>query len=600
MTDKIVDVPVETEPRVDIDIKQWFGHPRQLFLLFTTEMWERFGYYGMRAILILYLTKHFIFDQGVASGLYGAFTSLVYLTPLVGGLLADKYLGSKRSIKFGAILMALGYFGLTFGGEAAKPYLEYDGQRYDVVKQADGNGEDAQFVVAGENRYRIVGEPDGSVTLEGSDGTVLPANLARGSFDFDGERSPFFVHLMLISLATIVVGNGFFKPNISTIVGALYKEGDSRRDAGFTIFYMGINLGSLISQIFVPLFAVWFGWAEAFGLVVVGMVLSWALIQFENGRLSGLGERPAETKGGVSDLVIYAGALVSIPVMWFLMTGAMEAASAMAEAQSTGVLGYFLAQPLLGKMMIIVFLAAIIGIPVYSLLTMEPGEGHRMVVATVLIFFSTVFWTLFEQAGSSMTLFAEHNTDRSIGFGVAMEAGQVQLFNPLFIVLLAPVFSMMWSWLASKGREPSTPVKFSLGLMQVGLGFIVLAFGANFADDSFRVGIVWLALAYLLHSTGELCLSPVGLSMITKLSVARLVGLMMGAWFMSSAMAQYAGGIVAQFASSETVGGQVLNREAALSNSLDVFNTIGIWAFGIGIFLLLISPLLRKGMHGVH
>ncbi|GAB4577137.1 MAG: peptide MFS transporter [Rhodothalassiaceae bacterium] len=600
MTDKIVDVPVETEPHVEIDMKQWFGHPRQLFLLFTTEMWERFGYYGMRAILILYLTKHFIFDQGVASGLYGAFTSLVYLTPLVGGLLADKYLGSKRSIKFGAILMALGYFGLTFGGEAAKPYLEYDGQRYDVVKQADGNGEDAQYVVAGGKHFRIVGEPDGSVTLEGSDGTVLPANLARGSFDFDGERSPFFIHLMLISLATIVVGNGFFKPNISTIVGALYKEGDGRRDAGFTIFYMGINLGSLLSQIFVPLFAVWFGWAEAFGLVVVGMVLSWALIQFENGRLRGLGERPAEAKGGVSDLVIYAGALVTIPVMWFLMTGAMEAASAMAEAQSTGVLGYFLAQPLLGKMMIIVFLAAIIGIPVYSLLTMEPGEGHRMVVATVLIFFSTVFWTLFEQAGSSMTLFAEHNTDRSIGFGIAMEAGQVQLFNPLFIVLLAPVFSMMWSRLASRGREPSTPVKFSLGLMQVGLGFIVLAFGANFADDSFRVGIVWLALAYLLHSTGELCLSPVGLSMITKLSVARLVGLMMGAWFMSSAMAQYAGGIVAQFASSETVGGQVLNREAALSNSLDVFNTIGIWAFGIGIFLLLISPLLRKGMHGVH
>ncbi len=199
-----------------------------------------------------------------------------------------------------------------------------------------------------------------------------------------------------------------------------------------------------------------------------------------------------------------------------------------------------------------------------------------------------------------MTLFADNNTDLSVPIFGSLSAGQVQLFNPLFIVLLAPVFSFVWTWLAHRGWEPSIPVKFSLGLIQVGLGFVVLAYGANFADGAFQVGLIWLVLAYLLHSTGELCLSPVGLSMITKLSVAKLVGLMMGAWFLSSAMAQYAGGIIAQLAASETVAGEVLNKEASLNTSIDVFYTIGIWSFGIGIGLFIASPLLRKLMHKVH
>lgn len=581
------------------DDTSFFGHPKGLRVLFMTEMWERFGFYGMRAILILYLTKHFIFDQGVAASIYGAFTALVYLTPLIGGLLADKYLGSKKSVKFGAVLMAVGYFGLTFGGEQADAYFEYDGTKYSVETVELDEGDDQKYVVTDAGRYLVIGNQDESVTLEGSDGSILPETMAKGTFDFDATRSPLFLHIMFISLALVVVGNGFFKPNISTIVGTLYATGDSRRDAGFTIFYMGINMGSLLSQLLTPWIADEFGWPWAFGLVVVGMLASWALIQFENGRLAGHGEPPENAPGGMVNMGIYIGSFLSVFVMWFLMIGAMEAASVAHEMQATGIVDYFLAQPLLGKTMIMVYLSALIGIPIYSAIRLNKVERDMMVAAIFLIFFSTIFWTLFEQAGSSMTLFAEHNTDRSF-FGLGeMKAGSVQLFNPLFIVLLAPLFSIMWTWLGRRGWEPSIPVKFALGLVQVGLGFVVLAYGGNFIDDQFRVGLVWLALAYLLHSTGELCLSPVGLSMITKLSVARLVGLMMGAWFLSSAMALYAGGIVAQIASSETVGGVVLNKEVSLNNSLEVFYTIGIWAFGIGIFLFLISPLLRKLMHGV-
>ncbi|MHA1544312.1 MAG: peptide MFS transporter, partial [Alphaproteobacteria bacterium] len=507
--------------------------------------------------------------------------------------------GSKKSVKFGAVLMALGYFGLTFGGEQADAYLEYDGTRYSVEQvQLEGDEVD-QYVISGTARYLIVGNPDSSVTLVGADGTDLPGTLEPGTYDFDGERSDWFIHIMFISLSLVVIGNGYFKPNISTIVGTLYATGDSRRDAGFTIFYMGINMGSLLSQILTPWIAEAYGWAWAFGLVVVGMLASWALIQFENGRLKGHGEPPKDAPGGMVNIGIYAASFASVFVMWFLMIGAMEAASATQEMQSTGLVDYFLSLSLLGKVMVIVYGASIFGIPIYSAIALTPVERDMMISAVILIFFSTIFWTLFEQAGSSMTLFAEHNTDRSIPIFGSMSAGQVQLFNPLFIVVLAPIFSIMWTWLARKGWEPSIPVKFALALVQVGLGFVVLAYGANYIDDTFRVGLIWLVLAYLLHSTGELCLSPVGLSMITKLSVAKLVGLMMGAWFLSSAMAQYAGGIIAQLAASETVGTQILNREASLNTSIDVFYTIGLWAFGIGIFLFITSPLMRKMTHGV-
>ena len=249
----MVDTPAVEEPfspasgRTNPAKKEtWFGHPRQLARLFTTEMWERFGYYGMRALLTLYLTKHFLFSDQQATGLYGGYTALVYLTPLVGGFLADQYLGSKRSVKFGAIMMALGYFTLAFGGLAAKPYAKVDGQRYEVVvdnfvDRPTSDPNEARFLVDNGQKLQIRGNDDGSVSLlnNGQEAKRLP----KGSVEFGGERDPLTITIMLIALSLISVGNGFFKPNISTIVGALYEQGDRRRDSGFTIFYMGINLG---------------------------------------------------------------------------------------------------------------------------------------------------------------------------------------------------------------------------------------------------------------------------------------------------------------------------------------------------------------------
>lgn len=601
------------------DSDTWFGHPRQLARLFTTEMWERFGYYGMRALLVLFLTQHFLFGDSTAGGLYGAFTSLVYLTPLIGGLVADRYLGSKRSVKLGALLMSLGYLGLCFNGPEAKPYFDYGGQRYEV--QIDRQGEaSTQYVVAGGQRYLFKGNEDGSVNLTpagpapaagaattaapapapAATAVALPASIGKGQFQTGGVRDSFFVMLMLFSLSAVIVGNGLFKPNISTIVGSLYGATDSRRDAGFTIFYMGINLGSLISQFFCPLLAVWFGWWAGFGLAAFGMLVAWALFQFDGGRLAGYGE-PPEGHSHKTLMLVTLGAIAMIPVAWFLLNNTMANAAASAEAAQSGggIIGYIASLPILGQVMFWTYFIAVIGIPIWAYLKGSREEFHMMVVAVILTVFSTVFWTLFEQAGSSLTLFADRNTDRQIG-GYLMPAGQTQIFNPIFIVILAPLFSLMWVALGRKRLEPSIPVKFAIGLTLVGAGFLVLVFGAQFAGADYKVPLIWLALAYLIHSIGELCLSPVGLSMITKLSIARVVGLMMGVWFLSSAMAQYVGGIVAQFASVETVGGEVTNPALSLSTYMGVFQTIGLIAIGIGVFLFALSFVLKKWMHGVN
>ncbi len=583
--------------------KGWFGHPRPLALLFTTEMWERFGYYGMRALLILYLVEHFVFQDRVANGLYGAFTSLVYLTPLIGGLIADAYLGSKKAVKLGAVLMSAGYLLLAFGGGmAAKPYATIGGQRFDVAVETVG-GTKTQYLVAGDQRFKISGQQDGSIALEGGgEGAALPAVVPQGEYSFDGERNATNVILLFVSLGLIIVGNGYFKPNISTIVGTLYPEGDRRRDSGFTIFYMGINLGSIISQFLAPLIAVTYGYKWGFALAGFGMLLAWARFQFAGKLIADYGNPPAGAPN--RDVPIILLSLLAVPLVWFLLNNAMQsaqiahAAAASDSGPVAAIVSYFMAQPLLGKAMFIIYPLAMIGIPIWSIATLKAHERDKMIVAVVLTFFSVVFWTLFEQAGSSLTLFADRNTDLNI-FGYVMPAGQVQIFNPLFIVLFAPIFTVMWGWLRARGIEPSVPLKFAIGLILVGLGFLALVFGAQFHDSAFLVPLFWLAFAYFLHSMGELCLSPVGLSMITKLSIAKLVGLMMGVWFLSSAMAQYVGGIIAQFASTETVGGEVLNPEIALNTSLGVFQTIGVAGIIAGVLLLVLWPLLKRGMHGV-
>jgi POT family proton-dependent oligopeptide transporter len=465
----------------------------------------------------------------------------------------------------------------------------------------------------------------------------------------------------------VTVGNGFFKPNISTIVGSLYEQGDRRRDAGFTIFYMGINLGSLISQFFCPMLAEGVGWWAGFGLAATGMLCSWALFQFDGGRLDGYGERPQGVDGS-RDLFIYGGALVAIPVVLFLFWNLMNSA---ASEPGSGIAGYLLALPIMGKMLFGTFVLAVPAILIWSWKNGSRAEFQMMVAAMTLVIFNVVFWTLFEQAGSSLTLFADRNTDLALqwtgplfalfrsapatyylvaallaygmmafawwffsngedsktkrvmglGFGAlgtlsflglayakdgliqqplyVMPAGQTQIFNALFIVIMAPLFSLMWNGLAKRGLEPTIPIKFAIALMGVGAGFLFLVWGSHFAGADFKVGLVWLAGLYLIHSAAELCISPVGLSMITKLSIARIVGLMMGVWFLSISIAQYVAGIVAQVASVETVGGQVTNLKVSLDTYAGVFWTIGIVSAVIGLVLLVLSPLIKKWMHGV-
>jgi len=576
------------------DRATWFGHPRQLARLFTTEMWERFGFYGMRALLTLYLTKHFVFGDRTATGLYGGFTALVYLTPLVGGYLADQYLGSKRAVKFGAILMALGYFTLCFGGETARPFATVDGQRYAVEVTADpATGAERRYVVDGGERLLIRGNDDRSVDLLRADGRSA-RRVAPDGFQSDAERSPFFVTVMLLGLCLVSVGNGFFKPNISTMVGELYATGDRRRDAGFTIFYMGINLGSLGSQLLCPLLATTVGWWAGFGLAALGMLFSWTLIQFDGGRLGGYGE-PPKREGPDRALGIFALAMLGVPLFYLLFVNLMNAPEPVAGA---GILGYVAGLPLMGKLLFGTFLVAVPAILAWSAVKGSRAEFQMMLAAMVLIVFNVVFWTLFEQAGSSLTLFADRNTRLDI-FGIPISAGQTQFFNAFFIVLFAPIMSALWTALARRGLEPSIPVKFGVAMIGVGAGFLFLVWGGQFADADFRVAIWWLAGLYLIHSVAELCISPVGLSMVTKLSIARVVGLMMGVWFLSISVAQYVAGVVAQVASVETVGGQVTNLRVSLETYNGVFWTIGLVAAGVGLLLILISPLIRRWMHGV-
>ena len=578
---------------------EWFGHPSQLARLFTTEAMERFGYYGMRALLTLYLAQHFLFSDTTTTGLYGGFTALVYLTPLIGGLLADRYLGSKRSVKFGAIMMSLGYLTLCFGGQPAKPFATIDGQRYEVVQQ--GRGEAAkQYVIDHGQQLLIKGNDDKSVSLIAADGREA-RKVAAGGFQAQGERNPLSVFLLLIGLALVVIGNGFFKPNISTIVGSLYADGDRRRDAGFTIFYMGINLGSLFSQVFCPLLAVgmgsWggLGWWAGFALAAAGMMVSWLLIQFDGGKLDGYGDRP-EGAPANRDYIIYICAVLAIPIAYFLFTNLMNYVK---PAAGTGIVGYIATLPIMGKIMFGTFLIAVPATLIWSFVKGSRQEFQMMLAAMILITFNTVFWTLFEQAGSSLTLFADRNTDLSV-FGLfRISAGQTQFFNAAFIVLLAPLFSMMWNGMAKRGIEPTIPVKFGIALVGVGAGFLFLVWGAQFAGPDFKVGLWWLAGLYLIHSIAELCISPVGLSMITKLSIARIVGMMMGVWFLSIAVAQYVAGVVAQFASVETVGGQVTNLGVSLHTYVGVFQKIGLFAIVVGAVLLLLAWPLRKLMHGV-
>lgn len=438
---------------------QYFGHPRGLFLLFGTELWERFSYYAMRAILVLYLTDTTMngglgWSTKDALDLYGIYTGLVYITPLIGGYLADNYLGQRRSILLGGALMAIGQFTLALPADA----------------------------------------------------------LGLGS-----------LHTFYLGLALLISGNGLFKPNISTMVGDLYNEGDNRRDGAFTIFYMGINLGALLAGVVSGSVTNSFGWKAGFVAAGIGMLMSLVMqISFAQSWLGDIGREPAAKR-------------------------------ALANQKSTKK------QPL----------------------TKE--EMDRIKVILVMSLFTIVFWAGFEQAGGLMNIYTQQYTDRMIG-SFEVPAAWFQSLNPFFIITLAPVLAVLWVKLGK--REPNSPVKFAMAMFFLALGFLCMV-GAVLeqgGDTTVKTSMLWLVGAFFFHTLGELCLSPIGLSLVTKLAPLRLASLMMGAWFGCNAIANYVAGYV----------GSHVGELGAMA----IFSGIAASATVSGLILLLFSNTLVRWMHG--
>ena len=485
----------------------FLGHPKGLFVCFATEMWERFSYYGMRALLILYLTKHWEFTDAISYLIYGAYTSLVYIMPVFGGMLADQILGSKKAVTYGAILLVFGHLGMTVESNEQIFYL---------------------------------------------------------------------------SLALIVSGVGFLKPNISTMVGALYEEGDPRRDSGFTIFYMGINIGAFTATLLCGYLGEQVGWAYGFGAAGIGMLFGLIIFLWGQKYLEGLAEPPSnkylQKMNGISyESWAYISGIFMVLVTWFLVQ----------NSQLVGqLLGGFGA----------IFIGAWL---LYALFRCAPDERDRLIVVGILILFSLIFWALFEQAGSSLNILTDRGVNRVI-FGWEVPASMFQSLNAGFIFTIAPLFAMLWIALAKRNMEPSTPIKFSIGIILVGLGFLALVYGMR-SSEGLQTGVFWIILIYLLHTLGELCLSPVGLSSVTKLSPQRIVGFMMGMWFFASAAGNYVAGLIARATASDSSG--VSNDVFDLTQKqsfMDVYTDVGLMAIGCGIFLAILTPILKKLMHGAN
>ena len=653
----VSDTGAPTPPQTPASGAEFMGHPRGLVTLFFTEMWERFSFYGMRALLVIYLTQHFLFSDDKAQGLYGAYAALVYLIPVIGGVIADRFLGARKAVTIGALLLVLGHFGMAFEGGGSKQFLDVGGESYLVTSTGRGDTQklsialpDGPATLSFDNKkfaeltpasggtaerlaadaYSVESEPptlvrslctsvgltcgeipasklvlkdrgEHPVTAEGKDAVVTingakfkltegsttdavaavnGAEVRRipdGGYKSRVEQEPLYVQILYLSLALIIVGVGFLKANISTTVGALYPPGDPRRDGGFTIFYMGINLGAFLATLLCGYLGQTYGWKYGFGLAGIGMLFG--LVQYLMGQkwLHGKAD-PPKPIGALTEGMFWIGGLLAVIPAWMLV----QQTELMEEALKFVVPALF-------------FL--VLG---YAVIAFKGEERGKMIAALALIMFSVVFWMLFEQAGSSLSLFAERSTDLTVIPGVVMTAAQTQSFNAGFIVLLAIPFSAMWVWLSKRKLEPSTPVKFALALFQVGIGFFILVAGAQFAGPDYKVPLIFLALLYLLHTTGELFLSPVGLSMITKLSAVRVVGLMMGVWFLSSSLAHILAAQIAKRTSSQTIGGQVVDPAAQLETYVTVFTAVGILGIASGLVLFVLSPFIKKWMADVH
>jgi len=521
-TKAMTDIPITNGHSTSRDI---LGHPAGLYICFATEMWERFSFYGMKFLLLLYLTKYHLFTDHMGLDVLGSYAAMVYAMPVIGGLVADRYLGMRKAVTFGGSLLVLGHLGMAVEGRAA-------------------------YVAA--------------------DGSVVRDEMALSVF--------------YLSISLIVIGVGFLKPNISTIVGRLYAPDDPRRDGGFTIFYMGINLGAFTATLLCGWLGENLGWGYGFGAAGIGMVLGLASFHWGQKFLEGQAEPPAPAAlrervapGLDRERFIYLCALLAVAAVWWLV-------------QSHRVVHIALNG---------LAVAVVAGLSWFLVARCNAVERGRMLVLMVLTFSTVVFWALFEQAAASMTLYADRVVDREI-LGFEVSAAQFGSLNPFFIITLAPLFAWLWTALARRRLEPSTPVKFSLGIIQAGLGFGALVLGASFPDQAGKVSLMWLVLAYLLHTTGELSLSPLGLSAVTKLSVPRVVGLMMGAWFLATAYSEYLAAQLAKLGSVEAPAGGEIDIAHALAAYTELFQALFVAGVGAGLLLLLCSPLLRKAMHGIH
>ena len=479
---------------------EFAGHPRGLFVLFYAEMWERFSYYGMRALLVLYLAKFWLFSDGKSNLIYGAYTALVYITPVLGGYLADRYLGQRKAVLYGGVLLALGHLFMAVEG--------MHGVTDPAVKQAD------------------------------------PA-----------------INVFWLALSLIIVGSGFLKANISVIVGQLYRMTDPRRDAAYTIFYMGVNVGAAMGTILVGYLGETIGWAWGFGLAGIGMVLG--LIIFVAGKpaLRGKGEAPAPLAKS-REWALYGVGLVAVAVIWFLV-------------QYQSVI----------QNLLIVAGVAMLGYTLYEAFKLPKEPRERIFAILFLIALNPVFWGLFEQAGGSLSLYTDKFVDRG-----GVPTSLFQSINPIYIVIFAPIFAALWQYLGRRGLEPSAPAKFGLALVQVGLAFLVFVWGAESVGPEVMTPVLFVFLIYLLQTTGELCLSPVGLSAMTRLSPAHLGSFIMGAWFYMSAVGNFVAGKI-----GEATGGE--SGEMSKELTLAIYAKIGWITIGVALVVLALSPIVKKWMH---
>jgi proton-dependent oligopeptide transporter, POT family len=475
--------------------------PRALSTIFFTEMWERFSYYGMRALLVLYLVHAMGYQRSDALELYAVYTALVYLSPLIGGYLADRYLGTRKAILIGGITMALGHFAMAF---------------------------------------------------------------------------PPLLHL---ALGLLIAGNGFFKPNLATLLGTYYREHDARRDPGFTIYYMGVNLGAFFSPLVAGTLGERVGWHYGFASAGVGMCLG--LAQFVWGR-DRLGTNGLPAGKARLDRTDWMHVLVISAAMIPLVYAVMGAWAVLGPAWNAlgGV----------GKLVVTAIVVAALWFGGNHLggrksAAVEPltrEEWHRILAILVMGLFVIFFWMGFEQAGGTMNLFADQQTDRNL-FGWEIPASYFQAINPLAIFILGLPFAALWLRIDRTRFALSTPTKMALGLVMLGLGFVVLGIAQGRADVVGKVGPQWLFFAYVLHTVGELCLSPVGLSMVTKLAPARVAALMMGIWYLANAAANYLAGTL---------------EEILKGSSFPLYWFLVGSSIGAGLVLLAITPVIKRMMHG--